>query len=102
MKSILSLKMKEDRLKIIENFTIESGKTKELVSILKNLVKDERTVLVIGGNDEMLRRAGRNIPWLTFLAFNQLNAHDLFYGRKILILENAAEKLNSFYAETKN
>ena len=37
MKSILSLKAQTDRLTIIEDFTIESGKTKDLVSILKTL-----------------------------------------------------------------
>ena len=63
IKSILSLKNKQDMLKIIEDFTIESGKTGDLVKILKNIVPSERTVVVLGSDDSMMYRAGKNIPW---------------------------------------
>ena len=99
MKSILSLKAQdEDRLVVIEDFTVETGKTKDLVKILQAFVQDERTVLVLKDADAMLKRAGKNIPTLSFLTYNRLRAHDLFYGRKVLMLESAAKNLSSFYA----
>lgn len=99
MKSILSLKAQdENRLIVIEDFTVETGKTKDLVKILQAFVQDERTVLVLKDDDAMLKRAGKNIPTLSFLAYNRLRAHDLFYGRKVLMLESAAKNLSSFYA----
>ena len=99
MKSILSLKAQdEDRLVVIEDFTVETGKTKDLVKILQSFVQNERTVLVLKDDDAMLKRAGRNIPTLSFLTYNRLRAHDLFYGRKVLMLESAAKNLSSFYA----
>jgi len=98
-RSLLSLKVKEQKIKIIEDFTIDSGKTKDLISILKNLVPEERSVLILKDDDGMLRRAGSNLPWLTLLSYNRLNANDLFYGKNILILETAAQNLNSFYGE---
>ncbi len=97
MKSILSLKAKEEKLKVVENFTVESGKTKDLTAILKNLVPSERTVVVLKDDDAMIRRAGRNIPWVRFLSFNRLRAHDLFYGKNILFLEGAVSNLTDFY-----
>ena len=99
MKSILSLKAQdEDRLVVIEDFTVETGKTKDLVKILQAFVQDERTVLVLKDDDAMLKRAGKNIRTLSFLTSNRLRAHDLFYGRKVLMLESAAKNLSSFYA----
>ena len=99
MKSILSLKAQdEDRLVVIEDFTVETCKTKDLVKILQAFVQDERTVLVLKDDDAMLKRAGKNIPTLSFLTYNRLRAHDLFYGRKVLVLESAAKNLSSFYA----
>lgn len=97
MKSILSLKVQEEQLKVVEDFTIESGKTKDLVGILKNLVNQERTVIVLKDDDQMIKRAGKNIPWVRFLSYNRLRAHDLFYGKNILVLEGAAKSLNEFY-----
>lgn len=97
MKSILSLKAQSDILKVVEDFSIDSGKTKDLVKILKNFGADERTVVVLKDDDAMVKRAGKNIPWLTFLSFNRLRAHDLFYGRRVIMLESAAKNLSSFY-----
>jgi large subunit ribosomal protein L4 len=101
-KSILSLKNQEERLKVVEDFSVDSGKTKELLKILKNLIPSERAVIILGHDDKMIKRAGANIPWLKLLSFNRLRAHDLFYSKNILVLEKAAAGLNDFYGEKKN
>ncbi len=98
MISLLSLKAKEDKLRVVTDFTVQSGKTKDLVTAIKALAAEERTVVVLNDNDALVRRAGRNVPWLSLLAFNRLQAHDLFYCDKLLVLETAATKLNDFYA----
>jgi large subunit ribosomal protein L4 len=99
MKSILSLKAQSDTLKIVEDFTVDSGKTRDLAGILGNLGSGERTVIVLKDDDGKIKRAGANIPWLSFLSYNRLRAHDLFYGRQIILLEGAAKNLNVFYGE---
>ena len=101
MKSILSSHAQSDRLTVIEDFTVASGKTKDLVKILNNFAKGERTVLILKDDDKKVKQAGRNIPNLTFLSYNRLNAHDLFYGRKVIALESAVKNLSEFYAEDK-
>lgn len=101
MKSILSAHAQGDRLTVVEDFTVESGKTKDLAAILNNFAKDERTVLILKDDDAKIKQAGRNIPNLSFLAYNRLEAHTLFYGRKVIILESAVKNLSEFYAEDK-
>jgi large subunit ribosomal protein L4 len=101
MKSILSLQASADRLTVIEDFTVDSGKTKDLVKILNNFAKDERTVIILKDDDAKIKQAGRNIHNLSFLAYNRLRAHDLFYGRKVIVLESAAKNLSEFYADEK-
>ena len=114
IKSILSLKVQSDTLKIVEDFSVDSAKTKELYGILKNFGEEQRTVLVLRGeevNDKKgiddradvlpavrkIKQAGKGIPWLSFLSHSRLRAHDLFYGRSIIMTESAAKKLNEFY-----
>ena len=101
MKSILRLQAQSDRLTVVEDFTVESGKTKDLVKILSNFAKDERTVIILKDDDAKIKQAGRNIPNLSFLSYNRLRAHDLYYGRKVILLEGAAKNLSDFYAEEK-
>ncbi|MDR0496999.1 MAG: 50S ribosomal protein L4 [Treponema sp.] len=115
IKSILSLKAQNDMLKIIEDFSIDSGKTRDLFGILKIFNQDgQRTVMVLRGeevNDKKgiddradvlpgvrkIKQAGKGIPWLSFLSHSRLRAHDLFYGRNLIITESAVKKLNEFY-----
>jgi large subunit ribosomal protein L4 len=97
--SILSMKTKEDRMRVVTDFTVESGKTKDLVTMLSTLAAKERTVVILKDDDALIRRAGRNVPWLSFLSFNRLEAHELFYCQKLLVLETAVTKLNDFYSK---
>ncbi|MDR2480961.1 MAG: 50S ribosomal protein L4 [Spirochaetaceae bacterium] len=106
LKTILSLKAQSDMLKLIEDFSVESGKTKDLAGILKNFGETQRTVIVLDDNEEgrleknrMIKRAGRNIPAVHFLSYNSLSAHTLFYGRRVLLVEGIAGKLSGFYKE---
>lgn len=103
MKSILSLKAGGENLKVVEDFSITSGKTKDLVTILKNLgVSGEKTVLILSKDDEMVKRAARNVPWLSFLSYNRLRGHDLFYSKNVLVMESAALGLSDFYNSEKS
>lgn len=97
MMSILSLKTQNDALSVVEDFDIESGKTKDLVGVIKNLSEGDKTVVILGDEAPMIRRAGRNVPWVSFLSYNRLRAHDLYYGKRVLVLESAAKKLGEFY-----
>jgi large subunit ribosomal protein L4 len=97
LKTILSLKAQSDTLTVVEDFTVESGKTRDLAGLLRNFGEGRRTVIILKDDDAMIRRAGANIPWLSFLAYNRLRAHDVFYGRRVIVLEGAVRKLNEFY-----
>lgn len=98
MKSILSLKASDDDyFRVVEDFSVETGKTRDLTAILNNFPSGGRTVVILGDDDFMIRRAGRNIRDLQFLSYNRLRAHDLYYGKNILVLEGAVKKLGEFY-----
>jgi large subunit ribosomal protein L4 len=101
LKTILSMRAQDGILSVVQDFTVESGKTKDLLKTLASFVdlkNPVRTVLILKDDDQMLKRAARNIPWLTYLSYNRLRAHDLFYGRKIIVLETAATLLGEFYS----
>ena len=55
-------------------------------------------MILLKDDDKLIKQAGRNLPNVHFLSFNRLRAHDLFYARKIIMLEGAAKNLSEFYA----
>ncbi len=100
MKSLLTLGIKEERLVVVDDFTSENGKTKDIVSIVKAFgVDKERTLIIMKDDDSMIRRAAKNIPNVHVQAYDKLSAKELLYGKKILVLKGAASNLNSFYGE---
>jgi len=92
--SILSQKVAAGDVVFVEDFTVESGKTKDMVGLLRGITDSSKVVLVTATDDVMLKRAARNIPWLQFLNWNRLRAHDLFYAKKIVVMESAAKQLS--------
>ena len=100
MRSLLSQAVKEERMFVVEDFTIDSCKTKDMAKILKNFAADDlRTVVIMAGDDAQIRRASRNIPNVHVLAYDKLSAKELLYGKKVLMLESAAKNLNEFYCD---
>ncbi|WKC90855.1 50S ribosomal protein L4 [Borreliella carolinensis] len=98
-KSVLSLRAAdENSFKVIENFNIESGKTKDLALIIKNFASfNGKVVILLGNDDQMIKRAGKNIRDLKILSFDKLRVVDLFYAKNLIALESAVNKLNEFY-----
>lgn len=111
MKSILSLQAQSDRLFVIEDFKVDSGKTKDLIKILNAMSavtkatdgsdgkkgKMPRTVIILKDDDNMTKRAGKNIHNVSFLSYNRLRARDLYYARRLIVLEGAVKSLGEFY-----
>lgn len=103
IRSILSLKNKKGKLKVIENFKIENGKTKEIKTIFTPLFNNEKSSLILSENENsiLIKRAGKNLPWLNCLSYNRLSAHKLYYSENIAITEDAIKELNNFFKEKK-
>lgn len=100
-KSVLSLRAAdENNFKVVENFNIESGKTKDLALIIKNFASfNGKVVILLGNDDQMIKRAGKNIRDLKILSFDKLRVVDLFYAKNLIALESAVNKLNEFYVK---
>lgn len=102
IKSLLSLKNREGALRVVEDFQVESGKTRDFVSIMRNVCGGDRVVLVLKDDDAMVKRAAANVPWLKFQTYNRLSAHELLYCKELVLMESAALNLNSFFDRVRN
>ncbi len=92
--SALSTKTKADAVTMIEDFTIESGKTKDMAAVLQGLGMDNvKILLMIAENDEKLVQAGRNIPNLEIRIAQTASTYDILNCQRLLIQKSAAEKI---------
>ena len=88
MRSILSLKRSDELLKVVEDFSIKSGKTKDFNKIAVNITDDEKRkrVLIIDNEPKTEnKQAGRNIHWLKYFDAALLSTRDLYYATQIVL-----------------
>ena len=95
--SILSQLVREDRLSVVEDLTIDAPKTKILVQKLKGYGLD--SVLVITDNfDENLYLASRNLGNVLVLEPHQADPVSLVYFKNVLITKGALAKVEEMLA----
>jgi ribosomal protein L4 len=85
---------------VVEDFAIETGKTKDLYTVANSLVengKREKVLLIAKDRDDLTRRAGRNIAWLDYHDAGLLSVKDLFYATQLVMTESAVKALNEKY-----
>ncbi len=97
MVSLFSLKVQEGAIKVVEDFSVNDGKTKELAKIGKAF-QINKGVLVTDGDDKLTKRAIKNIPWFGYNNAKRISSRDIFYSKTVLITESAVNYLNSKYA----
>lgn len=98
MISLLSLKVSQGVVRIIEDFESESGKTKEMHALLKAMTTSQRVVIISHKLGDKTKRAMRNIPWVRCYDSARLVYKDLFYAKEILVTKSAVADIESHYA----
>jgi large subunit ribosomal protein L4 len=92
MRSILSELIRQDRLAVIEEFTVPEPKTRQLVERLGALGMND-VLLVIGGFDEKLALAARNLPNVELLDSAAIDPVSLLRFGKVLMTRDALKKI---------
>ena len=99
-KSALTYKAKEEGIMIMEELSFKSPKTKDFVSILKNLkVDNNRTLFVASEKDQNTLLSSRNVKNTKVITADKLNTYDILNSAKLIISEKAVEQIeNQFKA----
>ncbi len=97
-KSALSYKAKDAAIKVIEDFSFEAPKTKEMAAILAALtLTGKKTLLLVPKNDAAIWKAGRNIPSLNIQEASKASTYEILDNKVLLIQKSAVAALeNSF------
>lgn len=93
-KSALSLKAKENEIMVIQDFSFEAPKTRDLHGILKSLKLDEtKTLLLLSEKNDPVYKSGRNIPKLNVMISDKAATYDILNNKMLLIQKSAIDPL---------
>lgn len=90
--SALAYKAKENAIVVLEDLSMDAPKTKQFVSILKNLgINNKKSLFVIPEDNSNLYLSLRNVPSVNGTLVRDINTYDLINANVLVMTENAAK-----------
>jgi large subunit ribosomal protein L4 len=91
LKSVLSSKLAEDNLKVLDNLALENVKTKDMVDVINNLNLKGKVAVVLSEKDNNVALSARNIPNVTVTTWDHVSVYELM-NKKIVLTQEAVKK----------
>ena len=98
IKSVLSSKVLEKELVVVDKFNFKEIKTAEMVKALTNLKVEGKALILLPANDENVLKSSRNIKGVKTLTVDTINVYDLVKYTKLVVTEDTVKKLEEVYA----
>ena len=98
IKSILSSKVLENNLVVVDKMDVKEIKTKTMVAALDNLKVTGKTLIMLPEKNENVQKSARNIEGVKTTLVNTINVYDLLKYNKLVVTLDTVKKLEEVYA----
>jgi large subunit ribosomal protein L4 len=98
IKSLLSSKVLENDLVVVDKIDFKEIKTKQMVDAMKNLKIEDKALVVLPANNETVQKSARNLAMVGTSSVNTINVYDLLKYKKLVLTVDAVKKLEEVYA----
>ena len=98
VKSMLSMKVLEQSLVVVDKLAFEEIKTKNMVSALNNLKVTGKTLVMLAEKNENVQKSSRNIEGVKTTLVNTINVYDLLKYNNLVVTLDTVKKLEEVYA----
>ena len=98
LKSILSSKVTENELTVVDKLEVKEIKTKTMVKALADLKVEGKTLIVLPENNQNVFMSARNIEGVKTIALNNINVFDLLKYTNLILPLDTVKKIEEVYA----
>ena len=98
IKSLLSSKVLENNLLVLDKLSFKEIKTKQMVSALENNKVEGKTLIMLPEKNENVQKSARNIEDVKTTLVNTINVYDLLKYNKLVVTVDTIKKLEEVYA----
>ena len=98
VKSMLSMKVLEQSLVVVDKLAFDEIKTKNMVSALNNLKVTGKTLIMLPEKNENVQKSARNIEGVKTTLVNTINVYDLLKYNNLVVTLDTVKKLEEVYA----
>jgi large subunit ribosomal protein L4 len=91
LKTVLSLKVKDESFKVLDSLTLESVQTKGMVEVLNNLNVSGKIMIVLPENNETVALSARNIPGVIVTTVSHASVYEIMSYHTVVITADAVK-----------
>lgn len=89
LKSVLTSKVQENELILVDDIKMTEAKTKNFVNMLNNVKANKKALVVIADRDENVMRAARNIEGVETAMASMINVYDILKYDSLILTKEA-------------
>jgi large subunit ribosomal protein L4 len=98
--SALSYKAKNNDIVILEDFSFETAKTKNFISLVNNLkINDKKALMVTANIDENLYLSSRNLQKSKVITASDINTYDLLHADKLVLTASSVKSIEDSFSK---
>jgi len=98
LKSVLTTKVNEGNLIVLDALEMNAPKTKDFIAMLSAVNAGKKALVVTAENTPNVVKSGRNIPGVDITFVNTLNVYDIMRHDSLIITKEAVRKTEEVYA----
>ena len=98
IKSLLSSKVLENDLIVVDKFDFKEIKTKQMANAMKNLKVEDKALVVLPASNEIVQKSARNLADVRTSSVNTINVYDLLRYKKLVLTVDTIKKIEEVYA----
>jgi large subunit ribosomal protein L4 len=99
LRSALSVKAAQEEIIVLDEWIVETTKTKALADALQQLVGENSALLLLASANESIERSARNLPTAKTLNANYLNIRDLLQFERVVLPLEAVEVIQAYLGQ---
>lgn len=97
-KSALTYKALEESILVVEDFSFETPKTREMVQISNNLkINDNKSLFVLAEENKNIYLSSRNLERISVTTASELNTYQILNAKKVIVLESSISKIEELF-----
>ena len=97
LKSALTSVVNENKFIVVDEFKLDSIKTKDFAKVLTNL-NVEKALVVLDSNDKNVVMSAKNIPTVKTALTNTINVYDILKYNTVVVTKAAVDQIQEVYA----
>lgn len=98
IKSVLTSKVQDNEIIVLDSLSFEAPKTKEMIKVLENINAAKKAIIVLDEKDDNVIKSASNIPGVETTLVSTMNTYEVLNATSFIVTKDAIKKIEEVYS----